>query len=100
MRFTGEPKRVPRDFAHGSGGDGGRLAAMKKLTGKKAMIMQPFQTGQVWQIEGAHLRIKHVGKTLVHYKLLKGEIGRGPLLLKGKTGFEEFLRANKAVLLQ
>ena len=73
---------------------------MKTVARKKQASLQPFETGQVWQMESTHLRIKHVGKTLIHYKVFKGDTGRGPLLLKGKDGFEQLLRANKAVLLQ
>ena len=73
---------------------------MKNPTTKKRVSLQPFETGQIWQMEGSHLRIKHVGKTLVHYKLLKTELDRGPLLLKAKATLEEFLKAKKAVLVQ
>jgi hypothetical protein len=73
---------------------------MKNPARKKRMSLQPFEAGQVWQMEGSHLRIGQVGKTLVHYKHLKNTVNRGPLLLCQKARLEEFLGANKAVLIQ
>lgn len=73
---------------------------MKNPTAKKRVSLQPFETGQVWQMEGSQLRIQQVGKTLVHYKHLKSDLNRGPLLLKAKATLEEFLKAKKAVLVQ
>ncbi len=73
---------------------------MRKPTQKKPNAVQPFQTGQIWQMEDSHVRIAEVGKTLVHYKLLKGEIKRGPIRLLGKPALQEFLRARNAILVQ
>jgi hypothetical protein len=62
--------------------------------------LEPFQSGQIWQMEGSHLRIGLVGKTLVHYKHFKGEAKRSPVSLSGKAALEKFLRVNKAILVQ
>ena len=61
---------------------------------------QPFQSGQIWQMEGSHLRIGLVGKTLVHYKHFKGQVKRSPISLSGKAVLDRFLRVNKAILVQ
>lgn len=71
-----------------------RVGAMQK----KRTVTQPFQSGQVWQLPGSHLHIGHVGKTLVHYKHLKGELKRGPNLITAKTSLERFLKVRKALL--
>ncbi len=73
---------------------------MKQLLQKKRTELQPFQTGQIWQLEGSHLHIGQVGKTLVHYKHLKGELKRGPILISPKTSLEKLLRLRKAVLVR
>ena len=62
--------------------------------------MQPFQSGQIWQMEDSHVRIGEVGKTLVEYKLLKGEVKRGPIRLTGKPALQDFLKVHRAVLVQ
>jgi len=66
---------------------------------KKRIPLPPLQPGQVWQMEDSHVRIGEVGKTLVHYKLLKGDIKRGPIRLLGKPALQKFLKVHKAVLL-
>ena len=73
---------------------------MKNTLQNNRIPLQPFQSGQIWQMEGSHLRIGLVGKTLVHYKHFKGEAKRSPVSLSGKTALERFLRVNKAILVQ
>ena len=76
------------------------LAAMKIAMPKKRASLQPFEAGQIWQMEDANLQIGQVGKTLVHYKLFKGDLKRGPVRLSGKDVLEKFLKGRKAVLMQ
>jgi hypothetical protein len=73
---------------------------MKNPPQQKSITIQPFQSGQIWQMENSNVRIGEVGKTLVEYKLLKGEANRGPLRLTGKPALQDFLKVHKAVLLQ
>ena len=76
------------------------LARMKNTMRKSQIPLPPLQTGQIWQMEGSHLKIGMVGKRLVHYKHFKGQAKRSPNSLSGKAVLEQFLRANKAVLVQ
>jgi len=77
-----------------------KLMPMKNPPQKKNVTMQPFQSGQIWQMENSHVRIGDVGKTLVHYKVLKGEVKRGPIRLSGKPDLQNFLRVHRAILVQ
>jgi hypothetical protein len=47
----------------------------------------------------SRVRIGLVGKTLVHYKLLKGDLKHGSNSLTSKTALHYYLKKNKAVLL-
>ena len=49
-------------------------------------------------MKGSHVLIGLVGKTLVHYKLLKGEVTRGPNSLTSQIALQQYLKKNKAVL--
>ena len=72
-------------------------AAMKS----KQRISQPaIVAGQVWQMEGVTCHIGQVGKTLVNYKLLKGDAVRGPSSLGNKEVLAKHLKAKKAVLVR
>jgi hypothetical protein len=62
--------------------------------------LKPLQSGQIWQMEASNLQIELVGKTLVHYKLHKGTTKRTPISLSGKKVLEQYLKQNKAVLVQ
>ena len=62
--------------------------------------LQPFLTGQVWELKDSNLQIALVGKTLVHYKHYKGKTKRAPISLAGKKVLETYLQKNKAVLVQ
>lgn len=77
-----------------------KLIAMKNPLHEKTAPIQPFQSGQIWQMENSHVRIGNVGKTLVEYKVLKGEVKRGPIRLSPKTALQEFLTVRNAVLVQ
>lgn len=70
---------------------------------KKSRARAPLpaiQTGQIWQMQDANLRIDLIGKTLVHYKLFRGGVQRAPVSLTGKAALEKFLIANSAVLIE
>ena len=62
--------------------------------------LEPFQLGQIWQLEGSSVQIGLVGKKLVHYKQFKGKKPvRVPTSLAGIGELEKYLRRNKAILL-
>ena len=73
---------------------------MKSKLRKNRVLLQPFQSGQIWQMEDSNLQIELVGKRLVHYKLYKGKTKRTPISLSGKEVVEKFLKENKAILVQ
>ena len=62
--------------------------------------IQPFETGQVWQMEDSNVRIGLIGKTLVHYKHFRASSPRAPVSLTTKGVLEKFLLDKKAVLLK
>ena len=51
-------------------------------------------------MEDSNLQIGLVGKTLVHYKLFKGQIKRSPVSISNKDALERFLQEHQAVLAQ
>ena len=65
---------------------------------KSRIPLQPFESGQIWQLEDSNLQIGLVGKTLVHYKHYRGNTKRAPISLAGKTVLEKYLREKKAIL--
>jgi hypothetical protein len=65
---------------------------------KKPASATPFQTGQVWVLEGSNVEIGMVGHLLVHYKHYKDKAHRTPMSLTSKTQLEQFLQKNKAAL--
>jgi hypothetical protein len=65
---------------------------------KEQAAMQPFESGQIWRMEDSHVRIGEVGKTLVEYKVLKGDVKRGPIRLTGKPALQDFLKTRGAIL--
>jgi hypothetical protein len=71
---------------------------MKNTRRKGRAALQPFQTGQVWQMEDSHLQIGLIGKTLVHYKHYKGQMKRSPVSLLNKDSLQKFLQDNRAKL--
>lgn len=60
----------------------------------------PFESGQVWQMDGVTCHIGQVGKTLVHYKLLNGDVVRGSNSLSNKEVLVKHLTAKQAVLVR
>jgi hypothetical protein len=73
---------------------------MKNKTRKNRVLLQPFQSGQIWQMEDSHLEIGLIGKTLVHYKHYKGQMKRSPVSLLNKDALARFLLDNQAVLVR
>jgi len=71
---------------------------MKNTVRKNKTVLQPFQTGQVWQMEDSQLEIGLIGKTLVHFKHYKGQVKRSPVSLLNKDALEKFLQDKGAVL--
>jgi hypothetical protein len=51
-------------------------------------------------MDGVTCHIGQVGKTLVNYKLLKGDAVRGPSSLGNKEALTKHLKAKKAVLVR
>jgi len=75
-------------------------AAQKKPKASRSWTMQPLETGQLWRVADMNLRIGLIGKVLVHYKLAKPDAVRIPNSVSGKTTVEEYLKKNKAVLIE
>jgi len=67
---------------------------------QKSIAIQPFQSGQIWQMESSHVHIGQVGKTLVEYKLTKTRLNRGPNHLTGKIALQKLLTTRNAILLK
>jgi len=67
---------------------------------EKIIPLEPFQTGQIWQMENSNVRIGDVGKTLVEYKLLDGRLNRGRNHLIAKLALQDFLKLNRAILVR
>ncbi len=74
-------------------------ATMKKIRFSHGSL-KPFETGQVWKLENARLRIGVVGKLLVHYRHHKDNAIRGSSLLTSKRELEKYLIENRATLVQ
>jgi hypothetical protein len=51
-------------------------------------------------MEDADLHVELIGKLLVHYKLFRGKAKRAPVSLAGIDVVEQYLRKNKAVLVE
>ena len=76
------------------------MRSMKNKLRKNRVLLQPFESGQIWQMEGSQLEIGLIGKTLVHYKHYKGEMKRSPVSLLNKDALERFLQDMQAVLVK
>ena len=59
-----------------------------------------LKMGQVWQLTDCRIEIGLVGRTLVHYRRLRGAIIRTPIHLASQQSLELELRRGKAVLLE
>jgi hypothetical protein len=76
------------------------LAVMNHRKRKNPPPLTELQTGQVWHMAESDLHVKQVGKRLVHYKLFRCGAKRTPTSLSTKRLVEEYLKENKAVLVQ
>ncbi len=77
-----------------------KTPAAKKPKVSRATLKQPLETGQLWRVADMNLRVGLIGKVLVHYKLAKPNAVRIPNSVSGKTTVEEYLKKNKAVLIE
>jgi hypothetical protein len=71
---------------------------LKIVAHSKSSAPVPFEQGQVWNMKESHVRIGLVGKTLVHYKLLKGDVKRGPNSLTSQAALYNYLKKHNAIL--
>lgn len=55
--------------------------------------------GQVWQLGDSRIEVGFVGRTLVHYRQVKGTMPRPATQLSSQLSLEKELKAGKAVLL-
>ena len=67
---------------------------------KRRIPLEPFQSGQVWQLAGSSVQIGIVGKFLVHYRHYKPKQVRVPTSLTSKVQLAKFLRENRAALVE
>ena len=77
-----------------------KSSAEKKPKVSRTVLKQPLVTGQLWRVADMNLRVGLIGKILVHYKLAKPNAVRIPNSVSGKTTVEEYLKKNKAVLIE
>jgi hypothetical protein len=66
---------------------------------RRSRAIQPFEPGQIWQMEGSQIEIGLTGKRLVHYRHYKPMAKRPSVQLSGKEALEKFLRSHGAILL-
>jgi hypothetical protein len=71
---------------------------MKKIKSAPHMGQQPLAAGQLWRMAEADLRVRMVGKLLVHYKLGRPNVVRVPNSCNLIKTIEKYLKAKKAVL--
>ena len=77
-----------------------KTPTVKKPKASRPILKQPLVTGQLWRVMDMNLRVGLIGKILVHYKLAKPNAVRIPNSVSGKTTVEEYLKKNKAVLIE
>ena len=72
---------------------------MKKIPARRPRL-QPLADGQVWHMPKATLRVRSVGKLLVHYKMTKpnASLRVASSSCTSIKAIEHLLKANKAVL--
>ena len=60
-----------------------------------------LEMGQQWQLDHSRLEITTLGKTLVHFRVFKGQNKRPThTTLLNRTSFDLYLKKNKAVLMK
>ena len=57
-------------------------------------------TGQLWLVEGKHLRVGIVGPLMVHYRLGKPDAPKTIAEINSKAAIEKYLKQNQAKLLE
>ena len=67
---------------------------------KRSILRKPLETGQVWRLGEANLRVQMVGKLLVHYKLGMPKAVRVPTNITGISTLEKYMKKNKASLIE
>ena len=61
--------------------------------------MKALKSGQQWKTAGGRLEITTLGKTLVHFRIFKGEFKRSTASgLLNQDAFQAYLKRNKAQL--
>lgn len=70
------------------------------MLAERHITLKPFQSGQVWELEGSTVQIGLVGKLLVHYRHYRTKQPRVPTTLTSKVKLEKYLRENRATLVQ
>jgi len=73
---------------------------MRKTKLTRRFSLKPLETGQLWRVAELNLRVGHIGKWLVHYKLAKPDAVRIPNSVTGRATMEKYLKKNKAILIQ
>jgi hypothetical protein len=71
---------------------------MRKTRPINRIRQQSLEAGQIWRMPEAYLRVRMVGKLLVHYNLGKPNAIRVANSCNGIKTVEKYLRAHKAVL--
>lgn len=57
--------------------------------------------GQLWQIRNAYILIVELGKTLIHYKMMKNAAQRGVYTqVSGISSLQDYLKNNDARLVK
>ena len=77
-----------------------KTTTAKPKVARPVALKQPLETGQLWRVADMNLRVGLIGKILVHYKLAKPNAVRIPNSVSGKTTVEQYLKKNKAVLIE
>jgi hypothetical protein len=92
----------------------GKTKPSKKSTAKPALktpakkLAKPaapktsaaLTTGQLWLVEGKHLRVGIVGPLMVHYRLGKPDAPKTVAEINSKAAIEKYLKQKKAKLLE
>ncbi|MCX6894168.1 MAG: hypothetical protein NTZ16_01395 [Verrucomicrobia bacterium] len=63
-------------------------------------VRKPLESGQLWRLGEANLKVEMVGKLLVHYKLAKPNAVRVATSISSITTLEKYMKANKATLVR
>lgn len=76
-------------------------ATIKKLAKPPVKTaLAALATGQLWLVEGKHLRVGIVGPLMVHYRLGKPDAPKTVSEINSKAAIEKYLKHKKAKLLE